>query len=263
MKKNIVIFLLFVAVFSLLGYIAYDNGLFDSFIKTEEKETTDKKEKEETKKETTNTNEGEVIEVTDERVLDAIDKIDSAINNYCGTYQTYLTEEKTTTKDINNQFAYETVMTKLIKTNNAPITKEEMDNAIDETFGKDYEFEHKTYSSCPQYDYNEQTENYTYVGSGCGGTCATNKLSKVAKAMLNGNKLEIYIRIVYSNPSLTVNGRIAFCKNSDLTDIVGYIMSDNLNDESQTNRLISKGSLYKLRFTNEDDNYVFTSSELQ
>lgn len=260
MKKNIVIFLLFVAVFALAGYIAYDNGLFDSFIKKEE---TVKKEEKDNKEKETITNSGELLEITDERVLDAVDKIDSAINNYCGTYQTYLTDSKTTTKDINNQFAYETVMTKLIKTNNAPISKEEMDKQIDITFGKDYKFEHKTYESCPSYTYNEQTGVYTYVGANCGGTCGPNKLSKVVKALLNENKLEVYVRIVYSNPSLTVNGRIAFCKNSDLTDIVGYIMEDNLTDTAQTDRLISKGSLYKITFTNEDDNYVFTSSELQ
>ena len=146
MKKNIVIFLLFVAVFALAGYIAYDNGLLDSFIKKEE---TVKKEEKNKKEKETITNSGELLEITDERVLDAVDKIDSAINNYCGTYQTYLTDSKTTTKDINNQFAYETVMTKLIKTNNATISKEEMDKQIDITFVKDYKFEHKTYESCP------------------------------------------------------------------------------------------------------------------
>ena len=40
-------------------------------------------------------------------------------------------------------------------------------------------------------------------------------------------------------------------------------MEDNLTDTAQTDRLISKGSLYKITFTNEEDNYVFTSSELQ
>ena len=265
MKKNFVIVILLLALIVSLGFIAYQNGLKDYLIDKgyiEENKKDTKKEEKKDKKETDNQEE-EYLETVDSTVLDSIDKIDSAINNYCGTYKTYFTTNKVEAKDISNQLAYETVMTKLIKTNNAPISKENMEQAIKETFGKDYKFEHKTYSSCPAYTYNEQDEVYEYQGAECGGTCSLSYLSKVVKATKTNDKLEIYIRIVFTNQSLTLNDRYAFCKNADLTEIVGYATSTELTSDLTKDRLISQGSLYKLTFNKEDDNYVFASSELQ
>ena len=159
MKKNIIIVILIIALLGSVGYTVYDKVLKEDT--TAEKEPS----QEETTKETE-----EYLETTDQLVLDTMDKLDSALDYYCGTEKEYMNTEKVTVQDITNEFAYATVMTKLITDTNSPVPASQLYKAIDETFGKDYQFEQKTYSSCPGYTYDAESGYYNFAGDECEGT---------------------------------------------------------------------------------------------
>lgn len=254
MKKNIVIAILIIALVGVVGYIGYDKFyLVEKSVKTDEKQ-----------EEQTEDSKEEVLETTDKTVLTAINKIDSAWGYYCGTDSVYMTTKKVTTADISNDFAYVTVMNKLATDTNSPVPASRLDKAIDETFGKDYQFKHQTYRSCPLYSYDETTGYYNFTGSECGGTCGPTNIKRIVKAIKKDQTLEIYIRVIFSNPEIAEGDRYSYCKDSNLEQIVGYLSyEDRIYNEEQVTDLVSKGSLYKFTFKLENGNYVFYSSELQ
>lgn len=254
MKKNIVIAILIIALVGVVGYIGYDKFfLSKKSVKIDEKQEEQIEEQKE-----------EVLETTDETVLTAIDKIDSAWGYYCGTDSVYMTTKKVTAADISNDFAYVTVMNKLATDTNSPVQASILDQAIDETFGKNYQFQHQTYRSCPMYSYDEASGYYNFTGAECGGTCGPTNIKRIVKAIKKEQILEIYIRIIFSNPEIAEGDRYSYCKDSNLEQIVGYLSyEDRIYNEDQVTDLVSKGSLYKFTFKLEDGNYVFASSELQ
>lgn len=254
MKKNIVIAILIIALVGAVGYIGYDKVWSEK----NPKQTNEKQKEIETEPKE------EVLETTDQVVLNAMNKINSAWGYYCGTDSVYMTTKKVTAADISNDFAYVTVMNKLATDTNSPVPASRLDQAIDETFGKDYQFEHKNYSSCPMYSYDAATGNYNFVGSACGGTCGPTNIKEIVKAIKKDQTLEIYIRVIFSNPEIAEGERYSYCKDSNLEQIVGYLSyEDRIYNEEQVTDLVSKGSLYKFTFKLEDGNYVFYSSELQ
>lgn len=253
MKKNVIIAILLIALLGSVGYTIYDKVL--------KKENTPEKElqQEKTTKETE-----EYLEITDQLVLDTIDKIDSALGYYCGTEKEYMKNEKVTAKDITNELAYATVMTRLMTDTNSPIPASQLDKAIDETFGKDYQFEHKTYMTCPAYAYDAASGYYNFAEAECGGTCGPSNQKEIVKVRKTDKTLEIYERIVFANIEMSEGDKVAYCKDVNLQQVVGYLSSTDIQyNKEEVQKVISKGSLYKLTFNLEDGNYVFASSELQ
>lgn len=253
MKKNIIIVILIIALLGSVGYTVYDKVLKEG--SAAEKEPS----QEETTKETE-----EYLETTDQLVLDTMDKIDSALDYYCGTEKEYMKTEKVTVQDITNEFAYATVMTKLMTDTNSPVPASQLDKAIDETFGKDYQFEHKTYRSCPGYTYDAESGYYNFAGAECGGTCGPSNEKEIVKVRKTDKTLEIYERIVFANTDMSEGDKVAYCKDVNLEQVVGYLSSSDIQyNKEEVQKIVSKGSLYKFTFNLEDGTYVFVSSELQ
>lgn len=254
MKKNIIIAVLLIALLGSVGYTVYDEVLKEE--NTTEKENQQEENVVEVKE--------EYLETTDQLVLDAMDKINSALGYHCGTEKEYMKNTKVTVQNITNELAYATVMTKLITDTNTPISKAQVDKTIAETFGKNYQFEHKTYRSCPTYTYDATTGYYNFAGAECGGTCGPSTEKKIVKARKKDKTLEIYERIIFANTDMTEKDKIAYCKDVDLQQVVGYLSSSDIQyNQEEVQRIVSKGSLYKITFNLEDGTYVFASSELQ
>lgn len=248
MKKNIVIVILLIALIGMGGYIYYNKFFIN------EKQPVIKNNEEKPKQ--------EVLEVTDPLVVGAIDKIDDSLNYQCGTESIYMTDKKVTIKDINNELAYATVMMKLAFNDLASISATQLDQAIAETFGKDYVFEHKTYGGCPLYEYDAASGNYNLSQKICGSTCGPTNETKIVKAIKSTDTLEIYERIIYVDTGAAQGDALAYCKDATRQQIVGYLTSnDRMYNNKKKEELIAKGSLYKLTFKLEDNNYIFVSSE--
>lgn len=251
MKKNVVIIILLIMLLGLGGYTAYDEFLREKPIKQKNSEKV-------------NVSEEEYLETTDPLVLDAMNKINSALGYYCGTEKEYMKNTKVTVQNITNELAYATVMAKLTSDTNTSIPATQVDKAIAETFGKNYQFEHKTYNSCPAYTYDATTGYYNFAGAECGGTCGPSTEQKIVKARKKDKTLEIYERIIFANIDMTEGDKVAYCKDVDLQQIVGYLSSSDIQyNQEEVQRIVSKGSLYKITFNLEDGTYVFVSSELQ
>ena len=101
--------------------------------------------------------------------------------------------------------------------------------------------------------------------SACGGTCGPRDYVKIVKATKTDSKIELNIRVLFRGDEEFKNAGgysyPKYYKDSKKTIEVD-LTRDYENIPLETSENYQKGSLYKMIFTNEDGNYVFTSSEL-
>lgn len=256
----IIIVALLIALLGLGGYLIYDK-----FIAPEEdNKKTEEKEKKEEKKEEKET----ALDVTSKEVTDLFSSITTGWNKYCGV-NNYFTDKKVTTTDIDNDLASSIMLYNLIKSGvkydeGSTFTKKQVEDTIIKLFGKNYKYTYKTINSCPSFTYDASKEVYTAGPSGCGGTCGATVMKKVVKAIKTDSKMVLYVRVLFpgDKESVDENNRpyMKYYKyNSDEELQLDRIPGNYLPEEKDTN--YQKGSLYKMTFTKEDNNYVFTSSE--
>lgn len=260
-KKNkgtiIVIIILVIALLGTISYIVWDKVLTK---KAAQKETTETKER--------------IVELDpeDDEIEDLYKTLTSGIGSYCGIYD-YFTDQKVTTSDLSNELVYTVAVKSLnLKTESEmnekgkiiskgdSFTKSQLETKIAKIYGEDYHFTNQTYTTCPQYNYNSSTKIYDYIGSECGGTCGPTNMTKIERAEERGKKLELYIRILFVGDMSDTT--ISYYKDYNKTEILSNLEKDEYDMPKQTEENMKQGSLYKMTFTKEQENYVFTSSEL-
>lgn len=250
----IIIGALLIVVMGLGGYI-----LYDKFGETKETENTEEK-KEEKKEEKV-----ENLEVTSKEVTDLFSSITIGWNRYCGV-NNYFTDKKVSTNDMDNDIVTAIVLSNLNKTGvtfneGSTFTKKQVEDTITKLFGKNYKYTYKTIDSCPIFTYDETKEVYTAGPSDCGGTCGAIAMKKVVKAIKTDSKIELYVRALFPEMATDENGYAyaKYYKYKSNEEI--QLERDYNNNPTETDANYQKGSLYKMTFTKEDNNYVFTSSE--
>ncbi|MBP3841871.1 MAG: hypothetical protein IK997_07125 [Bacilli bacterium] len=260
---GVIIVILLIVILGLCGYIAYDKFLNNTKDDTtEEKETKNNEKKETTKKE-------ENLEVTNKEVTDLFDSITNANTRYCGVSELF-TDKKITVNDIDNDLASDIALYNLRTSGvsfkeGSTITKKQLDDTITKLFGKNYKYTHGNIRNCPSFTYDESKEIYTVGMSACGGTCGPRDYVKIVKATKTDSKIELNIRVLFRGDEEFKNAGgysyPKYYKDSKKTIEVD-LTRDYENIPLETSENYQKGSLYKMIFTNEDGNYVFTSSEL-
>lgn len=257
--KTVAIVILILIILGLGGYICYDKGLLiQGKTISSEKESKENKNSEDCEK-------IEVLETNDEKVLDTINTISRGLGEYCGIWD-YFTDKKVTVNDISNEKVANIVLAslydnKIIESREGTtFTKDQFDSVVKKYFGKDYKYTHKSLTTtCPFYTYNEATATYTEGESGCGGTCGEKSQKRIVKVQKQGKTIEVYIRVLFSN--LGDLDDVKYYKDYQKTQLANlekdYDGRYVFNDKD-----FREGTLYKVTLTEEDGNYVFTSSEV-
>lgn len=251
MKKNIIIAMLFIIIIGLGGYLVYDK-----VIKKDTKSN----------QSTTQyiTEEKTYLDTIDQRVVEMMAKIENALDYQCGTDSVYLTQKKVKVENLSNEFVYKTAMETLTQENKNTISAEKLEQAIKNTFGKNYKFEHKTYNSCPSYTYDSVNKIYQLAQEGCGGTCGPNNIKEITKVIKTKKTIEVYEKVIFTNAQTIEGNQVPYYKENNLKELLGYLTTDDIGyNEENEKKLLAQGSLYKFTFKLEDGNYVFLSSELQ
>jgi len=259
--KNVVIVLLVLLVCALGGYLVYEKV----FMEKEEKVETSKIGQDASSKKGMHEKEvvcDESLEVTSELVQKLYSTLIRHPNHAPGYY---FKNVKVEAKDIPRESAVESILYTLQqegiiqKGANGSFSEAQLDSVVDKIFGKNYSFSHGSLNSCPVTTYDASTKTYSFTNAGCGsGTSGPGDEIKIVKALKNDKGIEIYLRIVF----LGNDGN--YYKDANKTQIADVFTS---GDEDfgkvmvQMDSNYAKGALYKITFSLEDGNYVFTSSE--
>lgn len=252
----IIISALVVIILGLGGYILYDK-VFATKNSTDQVEETKKEEEKKEEK-------VENLEVTSKEVTDLFDSITHGVTEYCGV-DNYFADKKVTTNDIDNGLASSIVLYNLYQSGvkygeGTTITKKQVEDSITKLFGKNYKYTYGNIRNCPSYTYDVEKEVFTAGPSGCGGTCGPHNMKKVVKATKSDSKIELYVRILFIG-EYTNDQKIKYYSDYKKTKEAD-LEKDKDGIPYETDANYQKGSLYKMTFTKEDNNYVFTSSEL-
>lgn len=256
--KFLVIFLLIIII-SLCGYIVYDKGfsknnnskIINNIVNQEENL------------------EEEGLEVNDPLVINLMKKINGRMD--CNDDVFYLRDEKISSKQINNetmyQIVFENMFKKIVNTTVSPytyndFTEQDLLDEIESVVGKGYKFVNKTYTTCPQWQYN-QTENMykAPVESACGCTTGPHhNINKITKALKEGSQIKIFLRVIFVNKA-NGKGYKDYAMREEITDLsrlseAQYFAIDESNEEN-----LNKGSLYNVVFEDENNNYIFKYAE--
>lgn len=264
-KKNssvVIIVLLVIIILALGGYVVYDKVL-----NTNEKHVSavDKKDKAEVKEEKV-----ESLDAYDDLVMGLVSKITKAIG-VTDYEDIYFRDSIFKASDFSNENVFNLALSSMYDeirgdTNTGKgykdFTAERLDKAIKSIVGSDYEFKHGTYISCPAWEYDANTKTYKAPeSSGCGCTSGPHHtIAKTSKALKMGDKIEIYQRVIFVD-SESGKGYSDSKKTKEITDLLrlGEMLENAIDGSDDKN--ISKGTLYKLTFEEEDGEYVFVSSE--
>lgn len=260
--KVIIIVILVLMVLALGGYIVYDK-----FLSKEEVADVSKDEKE---KEIEIDN----LEVNDDLVVSLVEKITSGMD--CTDFKDiYFKDGVFKGSDFSNQEIYSLALKKMLSevagdsvtgTGYKDFSVERLESEIVKIVGKDYQFNHKSYVSCPAWDYDATAKNYKApASSACGCTTGPyHTIAKTAKAFKEGDKVEIYQRVIFVD-TITGKGYSDSKKTKEITGLTTLSADqwgnpvDNIDESNDAN--IAKGTLYKLVFEKENDEYIFVSSE--
>lgn len=264
------IVLLVLIIVGLVTYIAYNQG-FILKKKTETKEKKVEVTEEVNKEEQENV---EYLEVTDPIVTSLYYNLTTSNSTYCGKGRVseFFTDKKVTVNDINDELAADIMLHYLFNSGVSPeakttFTKKEALEAIKKIFGKSYSFETKKINGCQVVNYDNKKEIYTITKSNCTGRCPTDyNRTRIVKALKNASSIEIYVRTIFvgdedkTKETKHSEAYYNYYKDYNKKKLI-EVERDYDNSVIENEITFSKGSLYKIVFTKENSNYVFTSSE--
>lgn len=197
------------------------------------------------------------LESTNEEVQALYDRVSYGIGMPCGLSSYYFTTNKVGVSD----FSYET----LFRIAAYHITKKDykVNFSIDSVtahikkgFGNKIQFKAATYNSTPRYRYNYDTATYEYVNdNGLQTVCTEDKnIVRIVMGTKSKSKFEIFVRVIFNK-----DGK--YYKDPSYNVVLNNLIREN-GKVSDTDNNIRQGTLYKMTFVNENNNYVFSSSEM-
>lgn len=209
----------------------------------------------------------ETLEIDSNEVRTLYHNISGALDSL-RAINIYYTDKKVTSQDIDNLTAYKIAMLQVYYDKNINIFKnirevsaDEIELKVKETFGKDYKFEHKTYTSCPNFTYDVNNKKYVPNNTPCGTEGGPDNIKRIVKALKKDNNIEIYVRVLFLGDM--EENKLVYYEDYNKTKRVEQVneyYGDTFLESSSLN--VAKGSLYKIVFNKEDNNYVFNYSEL-
>ncbi|MBQ6477176.1 MAG: hypothetical protein IJI43_01930 [Bacilli bacterium] len=256
---TIIVVVLVIAVISVTGYIVYD---------TIQNRIAAYKEAEKKKKEKAKQQEIESLELISadgEYVTSMFNILTNGLNNKCG-YVDYFNKDSFTVNDLSNEKVFDMMLKSYeqdkIKegVNFAPgvaFTEEELNQKIKKYFGSTYNYVHKSYKSCPSFNYDPTKKLYTIPQvTSCVRTCKYPHIKKVTKAEKSDKVMYFYVRVLFSDNT----GK--YYKDSEMTNQITNLTADESGRYDTINSNYSRGKLYKMKFVNDNNNFVFQSSKL-
>lgn len=199
----------------------------------------------------------EYLESTNEEVQNLMENITTGIGVPCGLSENYFNTSKVTVSDISGETLFRIAVKQIVgRDYRVNFSLDSVKAKIKNTFGAKVQFSGQTYSIIPLYNYNVDTATYEYQSDkGIQRVCAGNKnLVRVVKVGKTGQKLEVFVRVVFNKDGAY------FGDPTGNNKLVNLEKRGNIVLESDFN--MRQGALYKVTFTKEDNHYIFVSSEL-
>lgn len=191
--------------------------------------------------------------LTDSKIANLIPNLVKGIN--CWTIEEFANDRRIVSNDIPNQRAYIVAeVNTFYPSGRQSVTLEEYTNEVRKFFGKNYQFDPELVryndATCPQYEYQKESRQFIRRQTSCGGTCGPNKsIFKVIRAVDTDGVLVMDVKVLFGSREGT-----NFYRDYQKTKLV-------TNDPNTLDSSIGQGGEYKFTFKNENDNYVFVSSE--
>ncbi len=245
----ILVVLLFVAC-AIMGAFIFVNkdkltakGNTSSTVETDKKDTNDSKCKE-----------VKTYDTTDEKIVKLVDSLTVMVGGNWKQFELFANDKKVVASDVDQLTAYHIAESTFFKNNAQSITLEEFTKEIQKHLGKNYTFKPEEINykgqSCPQYNYDASAKRFTKQETACGWTTGPVGIHHlITKATESDGVLEINMRVVFGDNSSKYYADYARTK----------LLQEYNGSSTELN--YSGASKYKFIFKNEDDNYVFVSSE--
>lgn len=246
---TIVIILLMLVIIALVGYIAYDKGYIFNKKEVTTKEAVKNNKAEKKEKVITS------LEVTDPIVQQLYSNV--GLDIAC-LKSAYFKDKKVVASDIDKDYATRVLFNKL-GYSVSTFTKSQVDDIFNSIYGKNYKFVHGNMNGCPTVTYDSNSEIYTVVSAGCGWTCGPSDLKKIVKAERTSNEVSIYFRVLFLGDNASNN--YDYYKDYNKTQKLD-LKTDEAGVPEDIDSNYAKGSLYKMIFVKDNNNYVFRESNL-
>lgn len=272
-KSFIVILILLIAIIlGLVCYIAYDKGVFDTFLEKEPKTKEKKKNAEEKvveeKEEELDVNSTEVVNLI--KYFDILNSPTFTIDD--DIFARMYKHDKVISTDLSNSEKGYIAISNIIEVTGKSqvISATDVENMVKKIFGN-VSYTHgdiPAYNGCTFGKISYIASNNTYKTSetGCGGACASNVQYKIVNAVKKGDILKITVAIAYASCDVReING---------FTEVYSLFYSD-LNEQNKVYEEVGRGNFdfdkyldntTKYTYTFKQDsnnNYVFTQIEKQ
>ena len=252
---TVFIVILFMIASFFAGYYAGSNKEFDiklpsfdfNFLKNKT-----------SKKEDPTSKEAKVIEynLNDTKVSNLIINLTKGVGTDCWAIEEFAKDKKVYAADITNQRAYTIAEANYFySSGKSVISAEEYTSEVKKYLGSEYRFEpvlvEYNNATCPQYEYHADKKEFVRHPNECNTICQGNRtVFKMVKAKDTDGILEVHAKVLFA-----AKDGGAYYSDYARTNFI----TDNTSD---LNVQISNGSTYKFVFKNENDKYVFVSSEL-
>ena len=277
---GIIIFLLVLIILGLVGYIAYDKGYLDKYLKkTDTKEEVKNEEKEITDTNTINTL-NKKIDIINLYGLSLFGRSDDIYNNLSKQANTeeaklytvlfYLYNNKQYTQDsidkypdyydqfkkeqqITNEDFNEYPFAAAITDTATVIKNDDVKKLYKEVYGIEPS-NTKVLSDAPAFYYNEKNNGYYVIITG-GGTCPTESIQYNYKYTEDNEKAYVYTAVVYND-----------CNEELFKDInretsIADIDKETKVDSEYVKNIMDKLNKYRIVFKKDGNNYVFEKVE--
>lgn len=177
---------------------------------------------------------------------------------HCGFYKLF-TDKKMTFNDLTNEDKLKIIAYNIYASDadnisgweNKTYSKEEFEKVARELFNSS--ITHQTISGCPSLEYNSSNGEYKVVSSECVTTCE------------NANAKSMIVGSTEREGTLEFSSKVIFVKDgkyyADYANKKQLSIEVDDNKEMKNRTDIKKGTLYKIVFNKENDNYKFSYVE--
>ena len=261
-KSNIGIILLVIVLLCAAfagGYFVNEKGLIGG-----EKETPKEEEKEEKKEEDKVT----VYDVTDEKILSLLGVLGFIEPGNCHWIETFANDKKFSVDDIDSRGAYTVTSAYFTDAERSKwpdtVSFEDFKKQVAKRFGKDYKFEVSEKfgkgKECVPYYYDSSSNSFKKQETACGWTCGPSSTYKVVSAVDKNGVLKMNVKVLFYVIPENSNEGVMYGDYNKTNKIGTFSTFESV---MPTDDLFAKTDTYEFTFKNEDDNYVFVSSELK